>query len=162
MITFTHYFYCQIFLPSLLSRNYVIMMSASFSSFAYLNASPVLPCRERLKEKQLQLSPRKQQQLLISKTGAVTAKNTIIKHTVEVTREQQQLLMQQRQQHFAQLKELMKQKVEQQKAERKQERDVKKKHVRLLALEVKEWQRPREDQICGGHKVSVWWRGRVL
>lgn len=64
-----------------------------------------------------------------------------------------QRLNEQRQQHFAEMKEILKQKMEKEKAEKKQERDVKKEQRRLLALEMKDWLRPREDLGCGGHKV---------
>jgi len=78
--------------------------------------------------------------------------NSILKHTVEVTKEQQMLMMQQRQDKLEQMREAERQRMEQIKVERKQDSQIKKEKARLLALEIKDWELPQEDQTRGGHK----------
>jgi len=110
--------------------------------------------KARLMEKQ---NSKSEDKIIIGgdkKIASVTKaiENSILKHTVEVTAEQQMQMMRQRQEKLEQMREAEKQRHEQIKVERKQERDIKKEKARLLALEIREWERPMEDQLRGGHK----------
>ena len=68
---------------------------------------------------------------------------------------EQQNMMQLKQAYYLEQKEKLKKKLEKEKADKKQERDVKKEHRRLLAIEMKEWLKPREDLTVCGHKVIL-------
>uniref|UniRef100_A0A2P2HYB3 Bromodomain adjacent to zinc finger domain protein 1A n=1 Tax=Hirondellea gigas TaxID=1518452 RepID=A0A2P2HYB3_9CRUS len=78
---------------------------------------------------------------------------TVARVMTEAEALEQQRLMLKRQDHFAQMKEILKQKMEREKAEKKQERNVKKEESKLLARETKDWLKPREDLQCSGHKA---------
>ena len=99
---------------------------------------------EKLKNKELKLKEAAANKLNLQNGNS----NSIIKHTVVLTEEQQLEMLQKQQERFQKYKETQRLKLEKERLERKEGKDIKQKKVRMLAREVKEWESVREDQTC--------------